>query len=464
MHTTAAPAGADDRRILFISYHFPPSASVGGQRMVNFASCLAQMGHQAHVLTIREQDIEQIDRGRLAGLDSLTVHRTAVRPTALKRLASVKMGLRRWLGRPQPGAPAPADPFAQSGRSGRESTSHRLRRYALSFVVLPDFERGWIRSAAWKAIRLIRAERLDWFVTSCPPYSAHVVGLIVKLATGTRWVADFRDPWMTTGSKRLYPTSAASLTIERWLEKKVMEKADLVVFNVERLRNAYRERYAHVPAEKFLFIPNGIAVRSQSAGPSSKYERFTLSYTGAMYVGRSPEPVFAAVARLIERGVVSPERICIKLVGQCRMIQGTPTAALVARYGLENVVEVIDSVPHAEALDITRRSHLALLFAPNLPYQIPAKVYDYLGAGTRILAIAEDGGTADIVRQTESGRAFTPSDVDAIAAFIQEEMASPPASLDRRSAALARFDVRRITGELVAGMRRVEAGTEWSPR
>jgi glycosyltransferase involved in cell wall biosynthesis len=464
MHTTVARPGADDRRILFISYHFPPSASVGGQRMVNFATCLVQQGYQAHVLTISEQDIEQVDRGRLAGLDALIVHRTPVRPTALKRLASIKTGLRRMLGRSAPTAPPRADPFAASGPQGRESTSHRLRRYVLSFVVLPDFERGWIRSAAWKAIRLIRAHRLDWFVTSCPPYSAHLVGLLVKLATGKRWVADFRDPWMTTGSKRLYPTSAASLTIERWLEKKVMEKADLIVFNVERLRNAYRDRYSHVPAEKFVFIPNGIAVRSQPAEPSSKYERFTLSYTGAMYVGRSPEPIFGAVARLIERGVVSPDRICIKLVGQCRMIQGTPTSTLVARYGLEQVVEVIDSVPHAEALEITRRSHLALLFAPNLPYQIPAKVYDYLGAGTRILAIAEEGGTADIVRQTESGRAFAPADVDAIAAFIEQEMASPSAHADRRSAALARFDVRRITGELVAGMRRVEAGAEWRPR
>ena len=139
------------------------------------------------------------------------------------------------------------------------------------------------------------------------------------------------------------------------------------------------------------------------------------------------------------------------------MIHGVPTSTVVRKYNLERVVEVLDSVSHAEAIEITRRSHLALLFAPNLPYQIPAKVYDYFAAGTRILAIAEDGGTADIVRETDAGRAFCPDDVDGIATFILAELAEPPVASGPRSAALARFDVRTITGDLLGHMRRVES-------
>ena len=114
-------------------------------------------------------------------------------------------------------------------------------------------------------------------------------------------------------------------------------------------------------------------------------------------------------------------------------------------------------MPHHEALDIVRRSHLALLLAPGLPYQVPAKVYDYLGAGTRILAIAEEGGTSDLVTQSACGDAFAPADVNGIADFIHAEMIGRPSTGEGHRAFLARFDVQRISEELANEFSRVAA-------
>jgi glycosyltransferase involved in cell wall biosynthesis len=245
--------------------------------------------------------------------------------------------------------------------------------------------------------------------------------------------------------------SALSIRIESWLERKVVEKADLVVFNTDRLRDAYRSRYAHVPGRNFVYIPNGIAEwHSMADGdPVEKYDVFTLSYTGALYVGRSPEPVFQAVTQLIQSGRLRPEDIRIKLVGQCRWVEGVPMSSVIEKYGLESVVEVRDSVPQAEAAEIIRRSHLALLFAPRLTFQIPAKVYDYFSAGTRILAIADEGATADLVRQTDTGATFATKEVDEIGEFIAKEMTAPRSVDGRPSPELLRFDARRLTEELV---------------
>jgi len=446
-------------RILLISYHFPPSAAVGGQRMANFAASLVSLGWNPYVLTIQDKDIEQVDAERLADVRGVHIHKAAVLPTAAGILSFLVVWLRKLRsGRSrQPSASKPAASWHPSAAT-RETLVRRMRRYLFSFLLLPDFERGWICPAILAAIRVVRRHRIGWIVTSCPPYSVHLIGLAVKLLAGTRWVADFRDPWMTTGSKRLYPTCALSIRIESWLERKVMEKADLVVFNVERLRNAYRARYVDVAADKFVFIPNGI--RARATGTIPKYDTFTLSYTGALYVGRSPEPVFQALSRLIQKGTVAPQGVRIKLVGQCRTINGTPTSAVIRKYGLESVVDVQDSVPRNEALEIVRRSHLALLFAPNLPFQIPAKVYDYLGAGTRILAIAEDGGTADLVRDTDAGRTFSAEDVEGITAFIHDEMISRRSMNGSHAASLLRFDLRNITEELVGHLDRIAAATE----
>jgi glycosyltransferase involved in cell wall biosynthesis len=303
---------------------------------------------------------------------------------------------------------------------------------------------------------MLRRLRIRWIMTSCPPYSGHLVGLAVKVLTGVGWVADFRDPWMTIGMKRSYATCALSIRIESWLERKVIEKADLLVFNVERMKNAYRERYAHVPEAKFVYIPNGIDLRALAKMPAvPKYEDFTLSYTGSLYVRRSPEPVFHAVSCLIQEGRLERASVRIKLVGHCRSVDGVPIDALIRKYDLESIVAVSDPLPYSEALEIVRRSQLALLFAPDLPFQIPAKAYDYLGAGARILAIAGDGATADLVRNSASGQAFAPNDVDGIKEFIHREMVDPASAERAHSTRLSRFDVTRITADLAGHLGRI---------
>jgi len=452
------------KRILFISYHFPPSAAVGGQRLANFARGLTSIGWASYVVTIKDKYVKRLDPDRLRGLEKVTVNKVRVLPTALGVIEAA-LGLLR----PRPpaapvaaGKPAstpPANPPMLGTRPNatfRERMSRQVRRYILSFLELPDAQKGWILPAILGSIRQIRRHRIEWFLTSCPPYSVHLVGLAVKRATGARWIADFRDPWMTGESKQLFATSAWSLRVEAWLERRVVERSDLLLFNVERARDVYCKRYHHQPAEKFVYIPNGITAPPTDRTQVSKYDTFTLSYTGALYAGRSPEPIFQALSKLIREGKTTPDAIRVKLLGHCRDIEGVPTAVVARKYGLASSVEVSDAVPYAEAVDVIRRSHLALLFAPNLQFQIPAKIYDYLAAGTRILAIAGEGGTADLIRDTGSGRTFDAEEVEAIAEFIEAEMAGPSPP-EAAASSLARFTVRHISEELAGHMQRADS-------
>jgi glycosyltransferase involved in cell wall biosynthesis len=439
----------EGKSVLLISYHFPPSAAVGGLRLANFARCLPLLGWKPYVLTINDSSVEAMDVERLRGLGGVTVFKARQLPTAFDLFAAISRWASRMLRRARgvtvAGIPAAPQEFTQR----TETFPRRLHRYVLSFLVLPDFERGWILPALWQTAQVFRRHQVDWILTSCPPYSAHVVGLVAKKFTGKKWVADFRDPWMTAESKQLYPTSTLSLVVDSWLELLVIKNSDLLVFNVERLRNAYRDKYSDQPVQKFVFIPNGIptpdALNKESV---SKYDRFTLTYTGSLYAGRTPEPVFQAVARLIKSGRVAEETLRIKLVGHCRAVGEQSMASLLEKYGLGSIVEIQDPVPQTEAWDILRRSHIALLLAPGLPFQIPAKLYDYLGVGTRILAIAEDGATADLVTDSDCGRAFAPSDIDGLSAFIHAEMTTQAVSTEQRSAFLKRFEVRKLTEQL----------------
>ena len=445
------------QRILLVSYHFPPSAAVGGQRIANFARFLPAYGWEPHILTIADKDIERLDPARVLGLAEVEIYKAGVCPTPVSVWVAAKRFARRFFSAQRMREDEDRLVIGVKGGQEREHLTRRLKRYLLSLLVLPDLQNGWIPTATFMAWRKVRRYRYDWVVTSCPPYSAHLIGLAVKYLTGGRWAADFRDPWMTADPKVLLPMSALSNRIESWLERKVVEESDLVVFNVERLRDAYRQRYAHVAEHKFICIPNGVSPfgPTEVRKNTSKYEVFTLSYTGALYVGRSPEPIFRAVSNLILSRKVKADEICIKLVGQCRMIDGVPTSLMIEKYGLEHVVEVHDPVSQAEALEIIHRSHLALLFAPKLAFQIPAKVYDYFSTGTRILAIADDGATADLIRQTGSGFTFAPDDISGIAECICEERAGRAPISATDPTVLARFEARSLTGELVGHLDRI---------
>ena len=122
----------------------------------------------------------------------------------------------------------------------------------------------------------------------------------------------------------------------------------------------------------------------------------------------------------MREGRAEQSQFRIKLVGNCRQIAGVNTLELAQRYGIASAVEVIDRVPHAEAIRIMQRSHLLLVLAPpNHDLVLPAKIFDYLGSGSQILALAGEGATADLIRETSAGASFSPSDINGLKRYFR---------------------------------------------
>jgi glycosyltransferase involved in cell wall biosynthesis len=408
-------------KILLISYHFPPSAEVGGVRIANFAKRLPRFGWNPCVLTVKEKYLQAVDHDKLKHLGHTKIYRAGRIPTLAQVYVTCKKVAARLLRTRDPSAElARAHARATAGSRQRAGTlSMALRRYLLSFLSLPDTERNWIWPAVAAAIRIGRREKITCILTSCPPYSAHLVGLLVKWLTGIHWIADFRDPWMTAGSKSLFATCTASLAIERWLERAVVNNADRIIANTNTLCAELRRTYGSLPADRFACITNGYDAEFFAGFAQLQKERiFTITYTGSLYFGRTPEPLFHALHELLQAGAADEHSIRVRLVGDCQVVEGRPIDELIERYGLGGVVEVLQPVPYDAAMGIIRQSHLALLLAPNQPYQIPAKVYEYMGAGTRVLALAKAGATADLIRNTGIGAVFDPSDIAGIKGFI----------------------------------------------
>jgi hypothetical protein len=431
------------RKALIVSYHFPPDIAVGGLRSSRLMRSLPDFAWDPMVLTVKaDMRGQTLDPERLEGLNTDSIFRTRDLPNLSGWYRAAKSLLAKHPVRQESSVQEASD-------SSSETLPMTLKRYIVSlFIFLPDAQKTWALLSAWTAVRLIRREKVDCIITSAPPASVHFVGLIAKAFTNVKWIADFRDPWLESLDARPPSTrSRASDAIERRMEAAVVKHADRVLTTTPRMAEAMRLRYSQFPQKTPVCVTNSFDnSKFQTTGAVEKYATFTITYAGTLYEGRTPEPLFAAIGGLIREGHIKESDVRIKLVGDCGFIDGIPTMSVAKRHGVEGVVEILDAVPHAEAVRIMQKSHLLLVISPELHRLIvPAKLYDYLGAGSRVVALAEPGATTDLIQETGSGECFSLSDVAGLRSHVHRLITTASVAWTPNAASLQRFSSREMT-------------------
>jgi len=392
--------------------------------MKGFVKYLPTYGWKPYVLTLDEKFIENKDSLHRSEYEKTKITRARLFPTLRDSYLFIKNGYSKIInpGKKVQKEKCQYDLAETEANLNGEGLSRKLKRYFISlFITLPDSERNWVIPAIIKALREIKSEKIKVILTSGPPHSVHIIGLFISMFANIHWIADFRDPWMTPFNKTLYFTSRLSNFLERGLERKIFKNGDLVSATTEKLTNKFREEYNDLPHAKVKFLPNGYDKEDFSGlNNLRKYEIFTISYTGSIYFSRSPEPLFHAIKGLVDENLLNIEDLRIKLIGNCQFIGGHLTSEVASFFGIDTVVEISDYVPYKKALEIIKKSHVALLLAPNQPYQIPAKVYDYMGIGTKILALTGEGATADVINSTNIGEAIHPDNIEGIKKYVYD--------------------------------------------
>lgn len=452
------------KKVLLIAYYFPPDFAVGGQRIAKFARNLPAFGWEPTVLTIADRYRDQLDMGRVNDLGKIRVLKTLIVPKITDFLLKIKRCLSAVLLSGNGGQRAAyIDHYGDdSARIRSESLLQKLKRFYISFSCFPDSERSWVIPATLKALIEIKRRRLDCIMTSSPPHSSHLVGLILKKLLNIRWIADFRDPWIDILQNKT-PRIRTLLTdkIEAWIENQVVRNADKVITTTDEHRKAVVSRYGAESGSKFIYIPNGFdTLKFLNSALPARYEKFTISYAGTIYLNRSPEPLFKAIHKLIAANRITSSEINFKLFGNCEQIDGKPISSVISTYNLDDVVEVSGPVPLNDAIHTMQRSHLLLLLATSIQsINIPAKIYDYFGSGTRILAITGPGATAELIEATGSGVCFEPNAIDEMAEYIYSQCRAEQRDHVRNEAhCYKRFDAQVLTEQLAGVLSSLQAG------
>src|SRR5262249_8727223 len=242
---------------------------------------------------------------------------------------------------------------------------------------------------------------------------------------------------------------------EPWMERKVVEQADAITLTTDWMREKFHSTYPSVNGEKFTTIWNGYDAEDfRSIVAERTVKQFTVTYIGSFYDQRTPEHFLTAISRLVARAKIPIETIQVHLIGNCQQVKGRLTADLAASLGLSSVVKVIDSVPYKRALEYAVNSHLLVLLAPDQPFEIPGKAYEYMASGGDILALTGEGATADLITKTETGTVVEPRDVERIGDAVLESYRKWTTGGDderrRRRSDTTMYERRELTKRLVS--------------
>ena len=451
----APRAGTRPPRLLVISFHFPPDGSVGGLRWSGLSKYLARAGWEVHVVTASRQD------GQTA-LPGVFVHHRARAETLNDLYNRVANRLRASLfAADQQADTAPVVMSTPAKAAGRSFNAvARFRRHVSLALDFPDFGRGWILRASITARALLRSQEFDAVVTSGPPHSSHMAGVLACMGRRELHWVDMRDP-LAVGVEHVWARNPMNPPGVRvllpHLERLIFRRAHGVVTNTPELAELLG---THYPALRVAWVPNGIDRERLPAPTLNKLPGFSIAYVGTLYLGRDLTVVLDAMRALIALHSTAAGVVRLRVAGS--MDEGHEARLLtqIRAAGLEDAVELLGSLPSAAALELTNRSHLALVLAPQQPTQVPAKLYECVALGLPTLVLTETTSASAREARRIGAMIAEPDDVQGVMRVLESLWLTPDEILPSR-AAIGYEDVATLMDAVLRG--RVPARSTWSP-
>ena len=395
------------KRLLIITYYWPPTGGSGVQRWVKFSKYLPEFGWQPVVYT--PENPEQLARD-----ESLLKDIPACAEVIKTRISEPYAIYRRLTG-------GKAGQEVNPVNAQRKSWKQRLSLWIRGNCFIPDPRVGWVRPSVRFLKKYLREHPVDAVVTTGPPQSVHLIGLRLKKELGLRWIADFRDPWTEMFYYKHLGLSAAADRRHRRLEQAVLGGADKIISVSPPVAADFQAR-TKTPV---VLITNGFDesdFRSSEVNtPQRPRAEIRLVHTGLFAADGNPLNLWDALAERCAADADFRARLQIRLAGK---VDAAITDAIRARGLGDNLVE-LGYLPHDETVREQRAADILLLplrREPEYAKVLPGKIFEYLAARRPVLGIGqEDGAAASVLRDAAAGEMFDWDKKEELLAFLDAE-------------------------------------------
>lgn len=385
---------ANDKKVLIVTYYWPPSGGSGVQRWLKFVKYLPEFGVTPFVFTPENPSFDLKDESLLHNVppEAEVLHFPIWEPYHLfKKMTGEK-----------------SVTVAVHTAFQEQSFTKRLGVWLRGNLFIPDPRRFWVRPSVAFLSDFIAEKKIRTIITTGPPHSMHLIGLRLKKKNPQlRWIADFRDPWSEWGLLDTLRVGSVARWFHRRLERKVLQTANVVT----TITPFYVRQFKRLGGRRVELFTNGYDeddFREFKRRPTNK---FMIRHIGVVLDKVNTVPFMEAVAVAGERDTGFKRDVQINFTGD---VNGTFQAYVNEHPFLGTCTTFSRPVPHREVFRLYENSSLLVMILAglkDLEGYMPGKLFEYMATGVPVLGVGpEAGDAADLMKQSGIGAMVEPSD------------------------------------------------------
>lgn len=416
------------KRVLIITYYWPPSAGSGVQRWLKFAKYLPEFGWEPVVFTPENPDFDLIDQS----LEKEIPKEVEVLRFPIWEPYGIFKNIRR-------DRTAPSKILEKKNKTYADTLAIWLR----ANLLIPDPRIFWKKPAVGFLTDLVKKGHFDAIITTGPPHSMHLIGLELKRKTGIFWLADFRDPWSTWEFLDTLPMIGLVKNQHKRLEQQVLSNADIVT----TISPTFQKDLEFLGKRKIELLTNGYDTSDLPEDFHQAYataDPIEILYTGVIDAIRNPIPFLRTLKSVFQN---DKRNVVLRFVG---LVSEAVKDTVKQDKWLSTHVRFEGYMGHQEVFGYYKKAHLLLLIltdTKNAKGNIPGKLFEYMATGRPIVAIGDpNGDAAKILANAHAGQVFSHKDTVGIEVFLT---GFQPGGMKTDAAAIQEYSRKSLTKRLI---------------
>ena len=378
----------EPKKILIITYYWPPAGGPGVQRWLKFVKYLPDFGIQPIVYIPENPTYPIVDQNLVKEVSdkAIILKQTIFEPYQLASFFSKNKTKK-----------------ISSGiipNQKKQSFLDKTFLWIRGNLFIPDARVFWVKPSVAYLEKYIVDNNIHTIITSGPPHSLHLIGLKLKQKLDLKWIADFRDPWTTIGYHKSLRLSSFAAKKHITLENQVLNTADTIIVTSKTTKTEFQA----ITNKPIAVITNGYD--TEEVEKQTLDSKFSLAHIGSFLSERNPLILWKILVELIEEIADFKSHLEIKLIGAVSQ----EVIETINQFGLNFYLNNLGYVSHREAIAHQRKSQVLLLIEINSDDTksiIPGKLFEYMVSNRPIIAIGpKDSDFSEIITNTNTGVFF----------------------------------------------------------
>lgn len=419
------------KKVLIITYYWPPAGGPGVQRWLKFVKYLPEFDIEPIVYIPKNPSYPLIDESLTSEVSKgLTILKQPIKePYKWAKLFSKKSSKTISKG--------------IISEKSKQSFIEKVMLYVRGNFFIPDARKSWVKPSVAYLSEYISEHDITTIITTGPPHSLHLVGLQLKERLGVKWLADFRDPWTTIGYHKQLKLTKSAQQKHKTLEKQVLNNTDQIIVT----SSVTKKEFENITIKPIEVITNGYDY--ESVDKVALDTTFSMAHIGSLLSKRNPQVLWQVLSDLVKTNKDFAKDFQLHFVGAV----SKDVLHSIKKYYLSDYTDSVGYISHNESIKYQKKSQILLLIeidSEDTKCIIPGKLFEYMVSNRPILALGPKGSDVEkIIKETNTGNYFYYDDYELLkTTILSHYKAFKNNTLQSHAIGLQKYSRKSLTASL----------------